>query len=415
VKRIASVKRRENELGQSLPMLAMLMVVIILFIGLAIDFGFAYVTKASLSKAVDAACLTGIRNLAQGRTQAVAVARSSFDVNYGVSGRDNTAPVVSIVFSTDANDNTLLTVDATANINTFFIRILPQYTTLNVAAHAQATRSKLVMTWALDRSNSMNSNGGKHALQNAVPDYITAFDPVNDHMAMASFESYDHVDVPMQTDFVDPITTAVNNMKFEGGTFAYGGLADAQTQNNSVIVASGENVVKVVIFFTDGNANMVQDNLSCQPVAKTYNYGGYDSGGLVGFFNPTNGNEDCTTNGASGVSCCPGVNKFLSQEDGKYYPFNRNQVTKEAEYRMLALASSMRSNGTVIYTIGLGTAINEAFLQQLANDPASSTFDPNLPQGMARFAPDCPSAVCDQELHDVVQTIVSSILLRLTE
>lgn len=406
---------RKNERGQSLPILAVLLVVLILFIGLAIDFGFAYVTKANLSKAVDAACLTGIRNLAQGHAQARSVARSAFNANYGTSGRDVATPEVSIEFSTDTNENTLLSVNATATINTFFIRILPAYRTLSVSAHAQSTRAKLVMSLVLDRSLSMTTNGGDHALKNAVPDFIEMFDDTNDHVALVDFQTFDTVDVPMQVGFIDPIKAAVRSIQFGGGTFAYGGLKDAQAQNNTLVISSGDNVVKVVVFFTDGKSNLVQDTLSCQPTAKTYNYGGYDSGGTVGFFQPATGHEDCDTNGASGVSCCPGVNKFTSQEDGKDYPFNRNQVTREAEYRSVQKANAMRDDNTIVYAIGLGDNINETFLQQVANDPASPTFDANKPHGMALFARDCPSSVCDDELNQVFRTIASNILLRLTQ
>ena len=56
----------------------------LLFLALAIDVGFAYVTKAKLSKAVDAACLTAMRNLAQGQTTAKNLAINSFNGNYHV-------------------------------------------------------------------------------------------------------------------------------------------------------------------------------------------------------------------------------------------------------------------------------------------------------------------------------------------
>jgi Flp pilus assembly protein TadG len=131
-------KCRQDERGQVLPLFALLVLVIILFVGFGIDLGFAYVSKANLSKAVDAACLTGMRNLSQGQSQAAAIARSAFNLNYGLSGRDSRPPTITINFSTDANNNTLLNVNATATIKTFFIRILPMWKTMNVGANAQA-------------------------------------------------------------------------------------------------------------------------------------------------------------------------------------------------------------------------------------------------------------------------------------
>ena len=50
---------RKQERGQILILCAICLIVLLLFVGLAIDFGLAYVTKARLGKAVDAAALTG--------------------------------------------------------------------------------------------------------------------------------------------------------------------------------------------------------------------------------------------------------------------------------------------------------------------------------------------------------------------
>jgi hypothetical protein len=57
----------------------------------------------------------------------------------------------------------------------------------------------------------------------------------------------------------------------------------------------------------------------------------------------------------------------------------------------------------------LGDKISQAFLQQIANDPSSSTFNPNEPVGQAVFAPTA------QDLDAVFQAIASEILLRLSQ
>jgi hypothetical protein len=51
-----------------------------------------------------------------------------------------------------------------------------------------------------------------------------------------------------------------------------------------------------------------------------------------------------------------------------------------------------------VYTIGLGSGVNMTFLEQVANDPNSPTFNPAQPVGLAVVAND-PSqlqAVFDQ-------------------
>src|SRR5260221_10035494 len=96
-----------GEQGQTLLMFVLFMIVLIVFIGLGIDLGFAYITRARLSKAVDSACLTGMRNLYQGPTQAGLVASNAFLVNYGSPGRDVAPPALKISFST-INSNTVI-------------------------------------------------------------------------------------------------------------------------------------------------------------------------------------------------------------------------------------------------------------------------------------------------------------------
>src|SRR5437899_5131173 len=87
--------------GQILLTFVFFLVALILVMGLVIDVGFAYVTRASLSKAVDAASLTGARNLAFGKQQAEDAARAAFDANYRQTGRDAGPPDVAVTFKTD--------------------------------------------------------------------------------------------------------------------------------------------------------------------------------------------------------------------------------------------------------------------------------------------------------------------------
>jgi Flp pilus assembly protein TadG len=390
--------------GQILLTFTILLPILLLFVGLALDFGLAYVTKASLSKAVDSAALQGMRNINQGTATATRIAQSAFNVNYGSGiGRNTNPPVVNIAFSTDANNNAVVNVTATATINTFFLGLLSGYKTLNINATAQATRPQLIMSLVLDRSGSMNLNGGAQALPPAVDNFLTYFDNNTDQVADVSFSSIATIDVPIGTGFVGPITTAVNKMVFGGGTFSQAGLQDGQAQINSIPVAAGADVVKVAVFFTDGWANTVNNTLNCPP-STSVNFGGcappeaavgWCSG--ISFMKPTTGN---------GMAC--GATQFPSQLTGSTEPITEANVSNDAMYRSVQVANAMQAQNIVIYSIGLGDKISEAFLQQVANDPASSTFNPNAPVGAAVFAPTAA------DLQGVFQTIASEILLRLS-
>jgi hypothetical protein len=250
----------------------------------------------------------------------------------------------------------------------------------------------------------MNNNGGAQALPPAVENFLTYFDNNNDLIAAVSFSSVSSVDVKMGTNFLNPITKAVNKMDFAGATYSQGGLLDGQTQINSVAVAAGANVVKVAVFFTDGWANTVENTLNCPP-STLLNFGGcappeaavgWCSG--ISFMDPVNGNTR---------SC--GASSFPSQVTGGPVSLTQTNIANEAMYRAIQVANSMRAQGVAIYSIGLGDKISQAFLQQVANDPASSTFDPNQPVGQAVFA------ATAADLQGVFQTTASEILLRLSQ
>ena len=163
------LKIGSDERGQILPMFAVFLIVMILFVALAIDLGYAYVTKANLSKAVDAAALKGMLSLGQGQAGAITVAKSVFAANYQSSGRDTSMPVPSVTFTTDPNTGLLqINVSASTTVNTFFSRIVPSLSTLAVSDTAQTTRANVLMTLVLDRSGSMLNNGGAEALPIAV-------------------------------------------------------------------------------------------------------------------------------------------------------------------------------------------------------------------------------------------------------
>ncbi len=390
--------------AQIFALFALSLPIVILFVGLAIDLGFAFVARADLSKAVDAAALAAMRNIGNPSANPTTIAQSAFDANYGGGvGREVAPPVLNVGITTDANNNAVINVSATATINTFFLGVLPGFRTLQVSSSAQATRPKLIMALVLDKSNSMNKNGGAQALPTAVTNFLQFFDNTTDQVAEISFSSVPSVDVPIETNFVAPITKAVDNMVFSGATYSQGGLLDGQTQINSVTVASGEDVVKVAIFFTDGWANTVEDKLNCPP-STLLNFGGcapneatlgWCSG--ISFLNPTTGN---------GVNC--GATSFPSEQTGGSLSLTQQNIANEAAYRAVQVANTMRTQGIVVYSIGLGDLISEPFLHQIANDSDSTTYDSSEPVGQAVFSAN------GSGLDSAFQTIASAILLRLS-
>jgi len=466
----------KSDRGQIMVIFAMVLPILILFAGLAIDVGILYVTKAKLSTSVDAACLTGMKNLTAGQTIAGQLATDMFQANFGPN-----PPVPTVTFPTDAYGDQQVKVTATANVNTLFIRYLSQWASVPVSALAVSTRGKLAMSIVLDRSGSMTTDGGQAALQAAVPIFVNDFDDTLDSIALMSFSSNATIDFAISNHFKTPITNAVKNMNFVGGTFGTGAgsnvvlltdpnappMSMAKLQDDTILPQPGQNLVKVVVYFTDGLMNAVQDKFYCLgssgngTTQTLVNYGGYDLGtNDVAFLDPT-----CSPNSSGGclnesghvsqwTDFIPGsstyfvydsagdrckdktgayVTEFTPQQPGKcgdgYAPpcqFSRTNVTSETQYRAIQTAIALRTDTILptvyIYTIGLNdinhpmAQSTKDFLAQLANDPAYPlTYIKGQPAGEFFYVPDCPGSNCTPELTTVFQTIAAKILLRLTQ
>lgn len=461
-------KIRKNERGQIFYVLALAIPVLIMFIGLSIDFGMAYLTKTTLSKSVDAAALAAMRNFNEGTATATTVAQTVFTVNYkSLPGLGVTSGAV-VNFSTDANNNKLVTVTATAALPTYFLGVLgSNYKTLSITESATAMRNPMIMALVLDISSSMGSNGGEAALAPAVKNFIADFDPDNndtvDYASVVTFGTSSHVNLAMTQPLKTPVDNAVSSISWPTNfTNSQAGLLAGQTQiaNQFALVPAGQNVLKVLVFFTDGWPNVIQDCLLCSGSTRTSAgcpagsnktnliYCGCDVGdealGLcrntpcatnssqpVCFFDPTT----CTASGS-----CSAPSSYCGSTGSTKLPFpttfpdlyigaseslsninycgGTSSQYSEAMYRSVQVSTAgvtgLLAQNVYVYSIGMGSAITgqptaEQFLQEVANDPASPIFSPSLPQGQAVFA------ATSAQLNSVFQIIASKILLRLSK
>lgn len=393
-------RRSKDKGGQTLLLFVFFLAVLILFIGLCIDVGFAYITKAQLSKSVDAAALAAMTSISQGTVTAQNLASATFVANYNGNSakyRDTGAVAPNFLWS-----NSNLTVDVTAQttINTYFLRILPNWKTMSVAASGQATRNKLVLALVLDRSGSMNGNGGSGTLAPAVSNFMDFFDDNNDRAAMVSFSyaATTPADVTMRQPFKTDIKNAANALVFDGWTCSDEGLTNALAQDNSVL---DSNVVRIIVFFTDGMANTWNYTFACgnRNIAPDDTLYDPDTGALQ--------NNGCSV-----------PSPLTSITGGTVDPNSCTAMHNEAEARAERIAWLARNSGIVVYSIGLGNpggagecgfpVLNPDFLKDVANTSDSNTYDPNQPEGAYVIAAN--SGELDQAFRD----IALKILLRLS-
>ena len=129
----------------------------------------------------------------------------------------------------------------------------------------------------------------------------------------------------------------------------------------------------------------------------------------VACMDPTTDNVISTTLGSVGK--CHGRGAFDAHDPGIRNParLDTTNISTDAKYRGVQLANTMRAQGVTVYSIGLGDKIDQTYLLEMANDPASPTYDPTQPSGLAEFAP------TSSQLDTAFRTIASKILLRLTQ
>jgi Flp pilus assembly protein TadG len=367
-----------------LPLVALSAAVLIALIGLSIDLGFAYVTKARLSKACDAAALAGMQNINLGTTTAQAVARAEFYANYANGGTRTSleagtvTPTLSFTFSPATSAATQLTVSASTTIRTFFLKVLPAlgdapWGGIAAGNSSVVSRGNLDFTLVLDRSGSMRDNGGKAAMYPAVTNFLGFFSGTLDQAALVTFNTLATNNVLMRNNFASVINSNVNALYNIGyypahnatdpNTFTDGerGLYNALNIELPIPMPSTSNLIKAVIFFTDGHMNTLQDNLNCPgPTNLVFTAGDPGPNGQPGQTNifffytyPVAGsatNIGCKV--CNGKDPCSASKSFPSLTGGGgMLSFTDNgafNVRQEAEARCQAWADQMRANQIVV-------------------------------------------------------------------
>jgi len=430
------IDKRHRKHGQILVMLTIAIPVLVLFAGMAIDFGVAYTDKIALSRAVDAAALEGMRNLSQGNTVAKQLATDTFNANVQALGTFTIAPTLTFAQNIDSGGNQTVTITGTVYWQPLFLGLVLT-TPVLINETATVGRAPLYMSLVLDQSYSMTRNGGSTALAPAVNHFVNQFNDSTDHVAVVSFATLATTGVAMTSSppFKTAVSNYVNGMTYtlqNAYTFAQTGLDNGLTQINSVSLPTGAQ--KVIVFFTDGWPNMVQSGLNCSSgsgTRTTLNFTQCDSGDVslglcntnypLAVFTTAGGSTSCRSctsypSPSSSDPCYPAPSglTFAAQQNGVQQQTSMSAVSNEAFYRAEASATTALNQNVTIYSIGLGSAITgqataQAFLYQVANDPTGSSYNSALPQGQALFAP------TSSQLDTLFQQVASKILLRITQ
>lgn len=280
--------RKRSESGMALVIAAILLPVVIAFVGLAIDAGIAYTVRARLSAAMDSAALAAGRGLNLGndlgtaQASAVAAATKFFDANFppGYLQTDPNSRHINASFNqqTDGhgNPNGVLEISITGSVGipTYFSRILG-VNSMTVSSTGTATRKAMVMSLVLDRSASMGSrntsagtippgiNASSSSCESMVYSaiqFVNNFSPY-DYVGMVSFDYTAHNDYTPSTNFKvsgsQGVVNAIANIDCGNNTNTTAALELAYRQIQTVNLPLAQNVI---VLFTDGVPNGVTAN-----------------------------------------------------------------------------------------------------------------------------------------------------------
>jgi len=268
------MKRHTSDLssqkGFVLVYMAATLTTLLLFTGLAVDTGRAYVVKAQLTKAVDGAALSAARSLNSGtgpRTEAERVFKANFPTGYlGTTAVTDPASTPGF-FALNTNASTgvnTVTVTASATVPTTFMR-LASFTDLTVTSSGEATRRMVDLSLVLDVSSSIGSQWS--TVRDAVRNFINAFDQNNDRMALLTFGNGAAVLDQMPASRGFNKTSVINDVPSTlpgGSTNMVEGLYRGWDELRSVPTGT-QSGLRIIVLFTDGASNGVPASWDANP------------------------------------------------------------------------------------------------------------------------------------------------------
>jgi Flp pilus assembly protein TadG len=310
-----------DEGGQTLPLIAVFIVMLIVFAGMVIDLGNAYRVQQALQASTDAAAAAGAGQLTMTYPPDTTTATKqalAFDSSTGGKNPITGVPPASVTVSVGTacngsnsklpcNNANTVTVTQNAAVPTFFLRVLG-YNSINVSATAKAcspcNEIPLDIQLVVDRTGSMAQLGGstdgqnkwqnlqQGLLQGFLPGLDSGVDNVGltvlppdvngttDVCKAASTNNYNSTNptytvVPLSNNYMDssgnlittsPLITDINCMQPGGGT----DYADALEAGYAELQKDGRaGVQKVIVLLSDGAANEGQNCTSTVVKGKT--------------------------------------------------------------------------------------------------------------------------------------------------
>lgn len=403
--------RPSRQRGQITIIAAVLMIGLVGVVGLGIDGGMAYMTKARLNAAVDSAAVAAARAVTNGNTQAdqTAAARQAandfFNANFGAGYLKNTATLNTPSVTFDQGKVTI-GVSATATMPLTMMKVLG-FNNVSVAATSTTIRKDLDMIFVIDSSGSMSKVWS--TVRTNANSFLNQFSPSTDRVGLVHFSSGAVADIAIRTTtrgFDRPaMQTRITGLDNGGNTNYAEGLWQARAQLNN-IPQLNRSSLRVIVFFSDGLPNTIAaaytttNNKTCT--------GGImadiDRGSLDAYYAIDEQDTSLTSGNCNkSPAQLPAYYTAHSASDTEFKivgsgprtvsaTYNATNVANAAYNVPLAMTSSLRDQGVYIFTLGLGGngtgagSLDSDLLKRMANTADATGYNKNQPTGIYCYA-----------------------------
>jgi Flp pilus assembly protein TadG len=250
-----------SEKGFALIYMSLILTALLLFSGLAIDTGRAYVVKAQLSKAVDGAALGAARNLNAGdpKGEASRIFKANFPLGY-MGTTAVTDPAADAGFfkleTVQSSGVNIVTVTASATMPTTFMS-LANFSNVTVSSSGEATRRMVDLSLVLDVSGSIGARWP--AVRDAARTFVESFDAKSDRLSLVLFSSGARVidAMPSSRGFdKSRVVSDIPNSLPGGSTAMAEGLYRGWDELRAV-PSGQQSSLRVIVLFSDGAPNGV--------------------------------------------------------------------------------------------------------------------------------------------------------------
>jgi Flp pilus assembly protein TadG len=427
-----------NQRGTTLLTFTLLLTALLGFVALAIEVGSWYVTRAELSKAVDAAALAGAANIASPNLNLITLSQDFGDANFAPGYLGTVASGSGAASYAVTYTNNTLSVTGSTTVQGLITQLFG-IKTFPVSTMGVAEKNHVQIMLVLDCSESMTQ--AMSNLKTAANGFLEFFTPdqSEDQMGVVTFSTAATVNVPLEYNYVTAIQNVINAAR-----------ATAYTNSPDAIAAAGAQLPvqtgtpnstwkqQYIIFFTDGEpdaftSTFVHGNTSYQGVVMTDAVATHQYSGVNTYLaSPTTGNNLTinavqTGKGQNESTCVVTQGRTTTYSTswatifGAYPPPSpystvgycdipqgnlnpprqilANYIGATSESMGLANATALKARGVKIYTIGLlgDGGIDTTWLANISSGPNYAFVAPNSSQLQAIF---------NQIAKDIILTLV---------